>query len=508
MKFHNQLLPSFFKHSRVKVCLLCLFSINSFAADVAKVKTERWFEIEVILVNQLNDKNNLKEQFSGNINKDNLPRYSQSFDLISKYLQPDLTNIKQFIPLCSDSESRSLYQSMQPKLMVNLPDQMAFIEQSSLFRYEPIELALVEENEDTLSKEDITEESIIPLASIMFTMDLKTEVLDNPLFSIDSLCIYSQSDFDTILNEEQLANFNIDSFPIEALPKRLNAPGTHVESSPYLISNDSLLLSDINTRLRWSKEFKPLLHFGWRQVGITRNKAIPLKVFAGHHYDNDYEMAKKDYQEALQEALEQEKILFEKLQESSDQAITSSLSDESSNGNNNTLPQDIIDEEKAKQKYYARLKQESFSTILNDINNIDSDDNTNQAINRTVEQLAQQTLIDLLPSEDDSTIQQPLNIANPPTKPNQPWFLDGFIKVHLDHYLYINADFNIATKAKESDISSADKTAMQLINFSQNRRVITGEIHYFDHPFVGMIVQIRRFDPTKPADEAVSQAIK
>ena len=49
---------------------------------------------------------------------------------------------------------------------------------------------------------------------------------------------------------------------------------------------------------------------------------------------------------------------------------------------------------------------------------------------------------------------------------------------------------------------------VKLINFSQNKRVISGEIHYFDHPYIGMIVQIRRFDPTKPADEAVTQAIK
>jgi hypothetical protein len=46
----------------------------------------------------------------------------------------------------------------------------------------------------------------------------------------------------------------------------------------------------------------------------------------------------------------------------------------------------------------------------------------------------------------------------------------------------------------------------EVITFKQSRKVITGEIHYFDHPYIGMIVQIRRFDPTKPADQAVTQA--
>ena len=104
-------------------------------------------------------------------------------------------------------------------------------------------------------------------------------------------------------------------------------------------------------------------------------------------------------------------------------------------------------------------------------------------------------------------------LGTPPKAPIQPWFLDGFIKIHLDHYLYITADFNVFNQndpekiIKNVTASSIDNTA-KLINFSQDRRVITGEIHYFDHPYIGMIIQIRRFDPTKPEGEQVSQAIK
>jgi hypothetical protein len=101
-----------------------------------------------------------------------------------------------------------------------------------------------------------------------------------------------------------------------------------------------------------------------------------------------------------------------------------------------------------------------------------------------------------------------LNVSNPPVKPLQPWFLDGFFKVHLDHYLYITADFNVLGKTSVKNTSNdADKVNVQLINFNQNKRVITGEIHYFDHPYIGMIVQIRRFDPSKPKEDAVSQVI-
>ena len=105
-----------------------------------------------------------------------------------------------------------------------------------------------------------------------------------------------------------------------------------------------------------------------------------------------------------------------------------------------------------------------------------------------------------------------LKTNKPPVEPLQPWFLDGFFKIHLDHYLYITADFNILSQPLDENKSSAANSSannpnVKLINFSQNKRAITGEIHYFDHPYIGMIVQIRRFDPNKPKDEAVTQVI-
>ncbi|MFY8275104.1 CsiV family protein [Pseudoalteromonas sp. SSDWG2] len=66
------------------------------------------------------------------------------------------------------------------------------------------------------------------------------------------------------------------------------------------------------------------------------------------------------------------------------------------------------------------------------------------------------------------------------------WQLDGFLKVHLNHYLYITSNLLV----RESVDTDTDVSA----EFSQFRRVISGEIHYFDHPHIGMLVQIRRFN--------------
>lgn len=77
-------------------------------------------------------------------------------------------------------------------------------------------------------------------------------------------------------------------------------------------------------------------------------------------------------------------------------------------------------------------------------------------------------------------------LFNAPDKPNVKWELDGLFKIHLRHYLFITADFDISQKLENGDIESA--------RFSQFRRVISGEVHYLDHPRMGVIVQIRKFN--------------
>ena len=99
------------------------------------------------------------------------------------------------------------------------------------------------------------------------------------------------------------------------------------------------------------------------------------------------------------------------------------------------------------------------------------------------------------------------------TKALQPWSIDGFFKVHLNHFLYINTEFTVIDpeyQAKQHALNKLNGREVieqnEVITFKQSRKVITGEIHYFDHPYIGMIVQIRRFDPTMPASQAVTQA--
>ncbi|MCF2899965.1 MULTISPECIES: CsiV family protein [unclassified Pseudoalteromonas] len=66
------------------------------------------------------------------------------------------------------------------------------------------------------------------------------------------------------------------------------------------------------------------------------------------------------------------------------------------------------------------------------------------------------------------------------------WELEGLMKIYVRHYLFIHADFDISQRLESGDYEKA--------RFSQFKRVISNEIHYFDHPRMGMIVQIRRYN--------------
>lgn len=448
------------------------------AQNQEEEEAERWFEVEVILFKQLGDKAELKEQFPDGINASNLPSYKESFDLLSLYLQPNLTSIKQFMPLCGEQDKQHLFlESLQHASMPFL-EQAKLIEQVAIFNMPDISEASEENIQHRNEDSDI----------VAFAFDLQKETLAKPIFSTKDLCIITQKEMESLLDKEQLAHFNIDSFGVDALPGRLNASGTHNSDRPYLIADDSLLLNDISQRLRWSKEFKPMLHFGWRQVGITQKEAIPLKLFAGEHIEYQYQQALTDYKLEIAEAKAIEENLLEQL----------------------APAQDITKMTKAEQK------QQALTLLFSRIENMDKNQLDENAVSDIVSRIEKQNFEAILTkhdakstSDDQLLDKQLLGMSTPPKKPLQPWLLDGFLKIHLDHYLYITADFNVFNQDQVKPLSEKDKTdEMKLVNFSQNRRVITGEIHYFDHPYIGMIVQIRRFDPTMPAGEQVSQAIR
>jgi hypothetical protein len=84
--------------------------------------------------------------------------------------------------------------------------------------------------------------------------------------------------------------------------------------------------------------------------------------------------------------------------------------------------------------------------------------------------------------------------------------IDGKIKVYLDYvnqipYLHIDSEFNRFSIVLDEN-GNSELTAFPS---KQRRRIISKQIHYFDHPAFGVIVRLERFTPPV-ADQAITNS--
>ncbi|MDP2560290.1 CsiV family protein [Psychrobium sp. 1_MG-2023] len=76
----------------------------------------------------------------------------------------------------------------------------------------------------------------------------------------------------------------IKQTPIEVAAQAL--PQT--QTSPYLLTADMLRLSRLVKKMRWQKQLTPILHTGWRQPVKARHLAVPLHLFGGKDWSEQY----------------------------------------------------------------------------------------------------------------------------------------------------------------------------------------------------------------------------
>lgn len=81
------------------------------------------------------------------------------------------------------------------------------------------------------------------------------------------------------------------------------------------------------------------------------------------------------------------------------------------------------------------------------------------------------------------------------------WELDGKVKVYLKYinrvpYLHIESEFEF----NEFQLNSFGEATIEQYPFKQRRRIISEQIHYFDHPKMGLIIRLQRYEKPKEED--------
>jgi len=495
-----------------------------------KKSDDRWFDVEIILFSQLGDKNQLQESFP---DTSELPKHRRVEDLLRWYLTPDIRSLKQLLPSCDSPMYGENLVNENAKLPAIFNEKS--LAELSLIANEASEnnisapLRGQENNQMTDSSRfsDAANSTKIPVTTIESTGlntltanniqngETVSTPLDNNALALQtgqsdaervktlSLVLAAEQAFKTITFQYSPAaepkllcridqayfadyqslnpNFDYYGFAVDKVPLLIDGQEAIGNSKTHLLSKDSLKLDDVIKDLRYSKNFRPLLHMGWRQVARPEKLSVPVRVYAGENFAADYQQKLTRFND-LQSQQKSKALNYTR-----EQKPLASLSPQHQ-GEENQIAQLQVAQQARIEKIIAQISQVNENTD------------------------------ELLASFEEQDLSLKLNNENPvlsvpPKAPVQQWFIDGFFNIHLKHYLFITADFNILDKnlselataqlSNSTEMGATTSTPIQAkaIRFKQDRRVISGEVHYFDHPYIGMVVQIRPYTmPKQKAD--------
>ncbi|WP_334028777.1 CsiV family protein [Alteromonas sp. P256] len=291
-----------------------------------------------------------------------------------------------------------------------------------------------------------------------------------------------------------------NSMPAPAqLPVVIEGNDWPLASKTHLLSSDMQELTSISRQIRANRQLERLLHVAWRQpVKFGKNKAFNVRLFGGTNYasrfDKDGEQIQDKRTAVTDTAVTDTAVTADTAQAAKDATVSVLNEDEQtavvSDAFFTSLEQRLSQPEPVSFKTLQRLGTEGEL----------SDETTN----------------------DSGAFRKPI------------WELDGRMKVFLKYinrvpYLHIDSELfyrqQVPTKyfsgsdlstelassssgtfvndKSESSVleSNASETDAQTVEYqlvsiplAEQRRVISKQLHYFDHPLYGFIVQIRRYE--------------
>lgn len=253
---------------------------------------------------------------------------------------------------------------------------------------------------------------------------------------------------------------------------------------PYILPRSELQLQKLARDLNRKRGINNMLHFAWRQhVAFGRNSAKSYRLYAGKNYSSEYDYVGYP--------------LLPKEQE----FATTELTNEDSAPLGNNLPDNSLPE------YAIQIGRQNPS---------DNEDLVSK-IKQALDKIDQIELTGSPTTNNELPILQVPEVAEN-LIPEQVWELDGLFKLYLQNigsvpYLHIDSQFNYRQPTILEDFQLPEEYSLPVSElmgtqttdanapayflkpypFQQLRRVISRQIHYFDHPMFGMVVQIRRY---------------
>ena len=249
-------------------------------------------------------------------------------------------------------------------------------------------------------------------------------------------------------------------------------------SKAHLLTSEQQALSSISRQIRSNRQLERLFHATWRQpVMFGKNNAFDVRLYGGQNYAQKFDLngdmrAQQSNTALIKSANSESEFGYDAtadLNSNESSATTQSVTEIATTS-------DIFADIDRRLSNPQAIKYEAFKALDTAIIVEQGDDNAL-----------------------DPSLRTPI------------WEIDGTIKVFLKYinrvpYLHVDGEMFYRQpvplsyfSSEESNAASAGQatpTEYKLVSvpLAEQRRVISTQLHYFDHPLFGFVVQIRRYN--------------
>ena len=529
-----------------KGAFAALLTTSVLAQPANAVQQEWWFDVEVILFERNLEVDSLSEKFK----QSRLEQpASDVLDLLTPYLKPDLSYLRAGLPYCRASNRLRVKTQYAQGFAFPLPvaktnestspqtdkqrEQAPQTEQDSFvnadkvteenFQYHVATTDIfAKTNDNTVPLEQTTDskdinssnsaqsirQNVDPLANLELA---SKSTLDRPAIEVEFiewqmpsefLCAYAEQidpSFASMVSLQNDASGASPSHQIKRVPEIINGTEWQQKRGAFLLPSSTMYMNELYEKIKKQRDITPILHVNWRQeIKFGREDAYTLRLFAGENFAEQFDANGLP-------VVKDTDSLFDRLQQSADEFY---------------IPQQAL----------AGLTPEQQKALLVSINGTAPEAVTDDLFARIDAALADDTPINI---KQDWGLTKQETTKSDPQMLKELWRLDGAITVYLRNVgriPYLHIDSNLDFRQPIFDPQKAQKVEalsnnvsgqsaivvtplqqpnflkpnfLQSVNFNQLRRVISQQVHYFDHPLFGMIVRINRYRWPEEPSEAV-----
>lgn len=488
-----------------KVLMAAAVTVGVCSTPLHAAEQEWWFDVEVIVFERTLDPSNIAEKFE---QSSLVPPADTHIDLLTPYIQPDISYLLAGLPYCRASNRLAVEQQYAkdfafPEPVAKPPEELTeeTPEQSTDSETESVQAETIEEDfQYQVATSDIFAETDDPLdapestdTQIAISEEpsenaLQESVKPRPPIQVELLewqlpsvfpCAYSEQIDPLLKLSEPSKDITPNISPLaKQVPVEVNGIEWQKKRGAFLLPSSLNHMNDLYEAISKQRDIKPILHANWRQeVKFGRDKAQTFRLFAGQNYAEAFDANG-------QPVIDDTDSLFDSLAEHQYQ---------------NYVPEAEL----------AKLSPEERQTMLSALNGESTPSDEPDLFAQIDQALADDSPLDL------STLHSTQATYNEAERLDNIWQLDGGITVYLRYvgrvpYLHIDSklDFryplitdetsaelntNIALDNAQSELPPKQLNTLQSVTFDQLRRVISKQVHYFDHPLFGMVVRINRY---------------